>query len=588
MNNLFHGRKREYLLVFFGFLVFGILLAVRFDYYYDLNDDMLIKDIVSGSYTGTPNGHNIQMLYPISWLLSLPYYVIRQTSWYGLFFVSCHFLCFGFLTVRSMQMVQKGYQKLLLLVTFLGLMAGFLLYEFVFIQYTVTTGILGATAAFLLYTTRKELSNRDFFIKNIGSVLCIIVAYQIRSEMLLLIFPMIGVVGLWKWSEEEEVFAKKTWIRYGGLFCAIIIGLFFSQLLHSFAYGSKDWKTFQHLFDSRTELYDFQTIPDYAENEDFYESLGLKESEQKLFENYNYGIDTRIDAQVMDEVAKYASEKKGSERDFFSQFKSSLSKYITLLFREKSEIPWNQLLILCYLLLCILSIYEGKRKKSCLRVLFFKLPLLFFVRSGLWLFIIYRGRIPNRISHTLYVVEILLLAGLLLSMYQSHEEEKTPGNSLYLFALILIAFYTIQAIPATYRYVAAEYNRREEVNQEYLALRQYCAENQNQIYFLDVYSTVAYSEKVFRDCDNTFRNYEYLGGWACNSPCNKEKLAAFHMNSMEEGICNQENVYVMIHQKRDAAWLSAYLLDKGYHKKVQKVDEIVVKEQPAFEIYQLQ
>ncbi|MDD3206527.1 MAG: hypothetical protein PHS74_12470, partial [Lachnospiraceae bacterium] len=52
-------------------LLIGLFVAVRFDYYYDLNDDMLMKDIISGSYTGMPNGHNIQMLYPISWFLSL-------------------------------------------------------------------------------------------------------------------------------------------------------------------------------------------------------------------------------------------------------------------------------------------------------------------------------------------------------------------------------------------------------------------------------------------------------------------------------------------------------------------------------------
>ena len=46
-------------------LLIGLFVAVRFDYYYDLNDDMLMKDIISGSYTGMPNGHNIQMLYPI-------------------------------------------------------------------------------------------------------------------------------------------------------------------------------------------------------------------------------------------------------------------------------------------------------------------------------------------------------------------------------------------------------------------------------------------------------------------------------------------------------------------------------------------
>ena len=56
-------------------LTAGMILAVGvfFDYYFDLNDDVLMKDILSGAYTGTPAGHNIQMLYPISAMISLFY-----------------------------------------------------------------------------------------------------------------------------------------------------------------------------------------------------------------------------------------------------------------------------------------------------------------------------------------------------------------------------------------------------------------------------------------------------------------------------------------------------------------------------------
>ena len=53
-----------------------VLIAVLFmgyvgDYFFDLNDDVLMKDLLSGSYTGSPSAHNIQMLYPISLFISL-------------------------------------------------------------------------------------------------------------------------------------------------------------------------------------------------------------------------------------------------------------------------------------------------------------------------------------------------------------------------------------------------------------------------------------------------------------------------------------------------------------------------------------
>jgi hypothetical protein len=72
------------------------------------------------------------------------------------------------------------------------------------------------------------------------------------------------------------------------------------------AYSSKDWNIFETMFDNRTQLYDYQSIPGYYGNSEFYSSIGLSKSEQKLLENYNYGIDEKIDGSILGKTAKYA------------------------------------------------------------------------------------------------------------------------------------------------------------------------------------------------------------------------------------------------------------------------------------------
>ena len=62
-----------------------IVLAVCFDFYYDLNDDSAMKDILSGTYTGVPDGHNIQMLYPLGWGIAFLYRICPVIPWYGIF-----------------------------------------------------------------------------------------------------------------------------------------------------------------------------------------------------------------------------------------------------------------------------------------------------------------------------------------------------------------------------------------------------------------------------------------------------------------------------------------------------------------------
>lgn len=564
-----------YILAAIMILVLMVFVVFRFDYYYDLNDDMLMKDIVSGSYTGVPDGHNIQMLYPISWFLSLFYHLAGQISWYGIFFMVCHFGCFYLIALRSQSFVRKWYEKVILVIVEGILILTFFLYELVFVQYTVTAGLLGVTAAFLLYTTDRNVSNQVFIRKNVVSILLVILAFQVRTEMLLLIFPMICVVGIWKWSEEEHVLARGSFVRYFTIIGAILLGMLLSKGAHMIAYGSNDWKVFNNLFDSRTELYDYQKIPSYEENKAFYDSIDLGKSEQRLFENYNYGIDPKIDEAVMTKVAEYARENRVAEEPFVQRVISSVKQYLKVVLFQRTDIPWNYLVLINYLLVIIVAVLGGQY--AC----FWKLPFLFMVRSMLWLYIVYGNRAPIRITHTLYLVEFLILCGLLLQM-----SSKLQKRCLWI--MVFLGIFALRYAPSGLQYVQTEYDRREEVNQEYLSLRSYCSAHTEGVYFLDVYSTVAYSEKIFAGENNAFDNYEYLGGWACMSPCNVQKLQAFGMNTIEEGICEQDHVYVVSHAKREIDWLEEYLAERGYDKTVEKVDEVRTNGQISFNIYQVE
>ena len=77
-----------------------------------------------------------------------------------------------------------------------------------FAQYTVTTTLLAASAAFLFYTTDISLNHRVFIRKNIPVALMVGTAYLVRSEMLLLVLPMICAAGVAKWGSEEKIFTK--------------------------------------------------------------------------------------------------------------------------------------------------------------------------------------------------------------------------------------------------------------------------------------------------------------------------------------------------------------------------------------------
>ena len=125
-----------------------------------------------------------------------------------------------------------------------------------------------------------------------------------------------------------------------------------------------------------------------------------------------------------------------------------------------------------------------------------------------------------------------------------------------------------------YLRVQEEYARRESCNEEWDALRAYCKAREQNYYFLDVYSTTAYSEKIYKNVDNSFRNYDLCGGWLAKSPLTREKLAHYQIEDPETALAEQEGVYFIASIDKDMTWLQDYFSGKEYRVNVEKCDTI--------------
>jgi len=182
-------------------LILLLLLGLRFDYYYDLNDDVLMKDILSGVYTGAFESRNVQMLFPLSLILSFVCRIFGTSYVYGLFLCVCQFGSLYVILYRSMRFVTKTMGKATLGLLESLLFAALLLPQLVFVQYTVTSGLLTAAAIFWFLTGKKAEEEKcagGFLKKNLPPVLLCILAFLLRPEMLILLLPLAGVAGLWK------------------------------------------------------------------------------------------------------------------------------------------------------------------------------------------------------------------------------------------------------------------------------------------------------------------------------------------------------------------------------------------------------
>lgn len=580
-------RYKDWLIVLFTLTANMILMSIYFDFYYDLNDDVFIRDIISGRYTGAPDGHNIQTLYILGGGVSLLYKLCRNVPWYGLFLISCQLGCLYLMGVRLLKLCEKKAAKIGCMILLSIFIWGILLIRMVALHYTFVCAVLAATAVFLFMTTPEGMTPEQFIVWNIPSGLLVILAYQLRTEMLLLVFPFICLAGLFRWSREEVFFEKKHFFAYGVVFALIVAGMLLSRLIDFAAYADDEWKEFLDFFNARTEVYDFHVdVLKNEEHKQFLESVGLNDAQRQLLDNYNFGMDERINAELMEKIAEYALDKT----DYFASIRQKTVDYIDRTLHTE-DAPYNWIVIFLYLCIALQGVAHAisvqkkadgaeKRKTDVKKWAFlWKLILLGTVRSALWMFILVRGRAPGRITDSLYLVETMLLTGMLWEENQKGRlnGKAEKGDSKWEktgLVMVLFGMLCLYYMPQTVKETTERETSREESHQACAAIDRYCREHPENFYFKDVYATVGSSQKIFQDVDNTLANHDIMGGWLCKSPLYYKKLDAFGIQTMEEGLLYMDSVYFITGQDDGTSWLSAYYAGNGTMVDVEQIDSV--------------
>lgn len=542
-----------------------LALILRFDFYYDLNDDVLIKDIVSGAYTGIPDAHSIQMLYPLSLLISLLYRMIPVFPWQGMFLCACHGICFFLIAKRSLLFVERKINKMLLLLTQASLIMTLFLYEAVFVQYTVTAALLAACACFLVFTSEKEEDVRSFLKEQWIPVVLVILAFNLRSEMLLLMSPFIAFTGIVKWSQEKPVFAKETVKKFVSLIAVIIAGFMLSLLMDVLAYSGKDWKEFRDFFDARTQVYDFTWYPQYEDAEEFYRGLGVTPVKVDLIDNYNFGLDESIDAEMLWSIAEYA-DTANMKAPLTDRLKDSLAEYKWRTFHEQ-DAPYNFFVLTAYGMVIALAFVFKDRSAV------WKLPVLAIFRTIPWMYVILAKRVPSRISHPLYYIELIILGAWMMSYCKRNKndvlscknERQYKGRSRSLAtAMILLFIFSRMMFSGMLQKADEEQLRRGEVNAVMQQFVEYADLHPEDYFYMDVYSTVDFSEKMFANVDNSQKNYDILGGWLSGSPLQKNATIPYRDEAFSRAeLLLQDNFYYVCEEGSDIEYLEDFYSGQG-------------------------
>ena len=586
-------------------------------FYLDLNDDALIRDLLSGVCSGTPEARDIQNLYPFGTFVALLYRLIPGVPHFGIILFGLQILCAVLILLRAVSLVRDSERfaagavrgkriGMLVVLLMWGILYFLSLPHFFFVQYSVTVGFLAAAAAFFFMTGQKR---RHFAA---GVILCGI-GYVIRSEMLLLLLPLILCALLFRYAgevrasraENEELpgiwelirypFVTDHYRRFGITLVSLVLVLSACWSVDRIGYAAQEWDDFVRFFNARTQVYDYTGVPSYEGNEAFYGSAGLDAGSVMLLENYNFGLEDRIDAQAMEQIASYAAKQAAPAG---SRLLQATGAYFYRLHHTgfpadytwpQTDAPWNIMAAVLYMGVIALALLSIPRSVSMgqrlLRALW-QPVLLFLCRSALWLYIITGGRDPVRITHPLYFAETAVLTGMILMRLLSdrkevvNEEEKGQNPVRAKLAVTVTVFAVFLVVGGLYgagtvRLIRQDQSRRQEANEPYLALRAYCRTHKDSLYVFDVYSSVAETRPLFSGDKRKGRpdNLLLAGGWAAKSPVWQDQLSSFGYDTLAEALLS-EDVCFVTDAERDASWLTEYYAARGIRVTLTEEDSV--------------
>ncbi len=503
----------------------AIVILFLFFYYHRLspfiyatNDDLFFKTIVSGEVTGSPEPRLWYIGYPAGLLIASLYRLFPAMPWYGLF------LCFSFgltmfVVLYRMLKPEKSWPvRLVTLALFLLFSYAFLFLHIAELQFTTVTGMVGAGALFL-FVLADPADPLPETLKNYGGFyLLSACALSIRDKGFFMLLPFVGMLGIGKCISLGKSVRRKNLFAAGLLFLGLLAVIF---LINKAAYGRDDWKIYSDYSKSSDTIYDYTGYPDYDEYAEVYHELGLtRSSYEAASHHYNVLLEPNINKQTMNTLEEIASVSLSTSFSGLPGKIREMAAFFLDRHLSYTDRPLNLLVYCCYLLFFLCALFAGK--KSALRDIIFT----GIARMVIWIYLIYYGRLPSRVSQAVYLAELAILLAIAFKNKlwgRENPDALTSRRTKFCRALWMagICFLTVIAIRFGFpkaRAAASEAQSRLRFSQAFVELKAYFSAHPDAFYYLDMNSFGSFTEDALEYGENQYGNYIFMGSWVTHSP----------------------------------------------------------------------
>ncbi len=469
---------------------------------YALNDDIQIRDILSGAYSGSPDFHTVYMGALLSGILAFLYAILPFIPWYGLFLCAAPAAVFLILGLRIMGCRKHMLIRILGLAMLTGLYLWFLYPMYLMPHYTLVAAVFAAGGLWLMMD--REMT---------GGLVLLLLCQQTRQQVFLMLLPFAAAVFLLIFLEDKD---KREDLKKPLLIFAASLMVLLA--VNAIAYADGGWWEYLKLNDARTQLYDYTGVWESRAAKDHYAQSGVTSGDYPLYLSYDLLPVKGADTATLNAMADYTEE--GRQLVGMERFKEVLRQleHIYLLDRNKARVYAFGLFIM-YALVAGRSLYRGKGWGAlfglgCL--------LLNFLIHG---YLLWKGRIPERISASLSMAQCFMLGGMVLRYAEELKQVYWAIEGAVLTFAVSQAFSAVSGLQEGYA-------EQITVNNEDDVLYSYMAENPDELFVMETYATVYHTAYIYKT-DKT-GNTMLMGGWQYLSPLQDKKLKAFGYNDRFE------------------------------------------------------
>lgn len=522
----------------YGIVAVLAILTCKYMYLnYNANDDVEMEGILSGMYTGTPDGHAIYiqalLSYPLSWL----YRLFPSVNWYGIVLVGLQWLSLGLVADRADDCMHDVVNRALAMVDIFLIFFIAVWENYVSLTFTTTAGILLAAALFW-YVAGDDSPHTQ-----IVTALLVLTGICIRLEFAPVVLFMGGVCWLLK--------VYRSGIRRVWLLPAVLgSGLILMFVCNGLAYSSQEWKAFLSYSDVRSLVYDYTGVPSYEEDRAFYDENGISVNVFEALDIYDLSSRPETTKELLQKAADYQQKKNqvSFRENIFLTMKESLVSFFEDQYGQTLS-PVNILMTAVwfgFILACLRN-----RKYACL--LAGDAALL--GMCAMWFYLIWSGRFPYRVLFTMQLLLIAAGAGL----WQYGGKNLIPGRMTR--RVLLAVLLAVLLIPAfgTWPKCHAHSMEAKATNEDRAVLEDYFAEHPEQFYLLTTPLVASISDSISLEMNEHPMNYADLGGWIVGSPLYRERLALYGITDIRKMLLEGKGCVVTSGRTMDYMFSDEYV-----------------------------